>query len=180
MAVVGSPGSGKTTLARALAAHRGLDHIELDSLFHQPGWVPLERQEFRRRVQARVDAAAAARGWVADGNYNDHLGDVTQSAADTIVWLDLPRPVVMRRVVGRTVRRLVTREELWNGNREPLTGLVRWDPEKSIVRWAWVHHSRYRERYEARSSDGSWSHAAVVRLRRPDEVDDWLESATGT
>jgi adenylate kinase family enzyme len=44
--VVGSSGSGKTTLARALAGELGLAHVELDAIFHQPGWEPLADDEF--------------------------------------------------------------------------------------------------------------------------------------
>ena len=46
--------------------------------------------------------------------------------ADTVVWLDLPRSQVMRQIVSRTFRRVLTREELWNGNREPVENLWAW------------------------------------------------------
>ena len=39
-------------------------------------------------------------------------------SADTVVWLDLPLRVCMRRLWGRTLPRIRNREELWNGNRE--------------------------------------------------------------
>ncbi|MBT8194426.1 MAG: AAA family ATPase [Acidimicrobiia bacterium] len=35
IAVVGPPGSGKTTVARELADRLHLPHIELDSIFHR-------------------------------------------------------------------------------------------------------------------------------------------------
>lgn len=41
--VVGQSGSGKSTLARRLAEHLRVRHIELDALFHGPGWVPNPR-----------------------------------------------------------------------------------------------------------------------------------------
>jgi adenylate kinase family enzyme len=159
--IVGCTGSGKTTLARRLSTRLGLPHVELDSIYHQPGWAPLPADEFRQRVDARLDDAI---GWIVDGNYNDAVGERLQRRADTIVWLDLPRFLVLQRVASRTVRRYVTREELWNGNREPLSNFYRWDPERNIIRWAWVEYPRYRKRYEARSKDGSWAHARVVRL----------------
>lgn len=52
------------------------------------------------------------------------------------MWLDLPRRIVMRQVVGRTLRRIVRRELLWNGNRELLRNVWARDPERSIIRWA--------------------------------------------
>ncbi len=117
VSVVGNSGSGKSTLARELALVLGVPYVELDSLFHQPGWVPLAEDEFRRVV----GAAAAVDGWVMDGNYSA-VRPIVWTRADTVVWLDLPRRTVMRQVVWRTVRRAVTRQELWNGNREPLSG----------------------------------------------------------
>jgi len=164
--VVGCSGSGKTTLARHLARALGLAHIELDSIYHQANWTSLPADVFPERVAARVEAAS---GWIADGNY-DLVGEWLQQRADTIVWLDLPRALVMRRVVARTLRRFVTREELWNGNREPLSNLYHWDPERNVIRWAWTSHPRQRARYERRSQDGTWAHAEVIRLRTPADV----------
>ena len=101
-------------VARALANRLGIPHLELDSIFHQPGWEPRSDDEFRAEAAAFV----AGERWVVDGNYTSHgVTEIVWPRADTIVWLDPPRRVVMRRVVSRTLRRVVTREELWNGNR---------------------------------------------------------------
>ena len=176
VSIVGCPGSGKTTLARELARRLDLFHLELDSIFHQPGWQPLPRDEYRRRVEA---ALAASPRWVCDGNYRSGLGGLVQSLADTVVWLHPPRSFVMRRVVARTLRRAVTREELWNGNREPFTNFYRWNPEKNVMRWAWVHHPIYRSEYGRCSRDGEWSHLTVVRLDSQHAIDEWLRDVLG-
>jgi adenylate kinase family enzyme len=164
VAVVGCSGAGKTTLARSLSARLGVPHVELDALFHLPGWSERPAEEFR----VAVAAALAGDGWVVDGNYTSRLGDVTLGAADTVVWLDFSRPVVMSRIVTRSVRRVVTREELWNGNRETWSNLVSRDPKRSIIAWAWTQHGPYRRQYEA-GSDPSW-----VRLRTPVDARRWL------
>jgi adenylate kinase family enzyme len=165
VSVVGVPGSGKTTVGHRLAASLGVPFIELDSIFHQAGWMELPRDEFRERVSG----ALTADGWVVDGNY-PAVQDVVWQRADTVVWLDLPRWLVMRRIVLRTVRRAVTRERLWNGNREPLSNLYRLDPEKSIIGWAWVKHPEYGERYGAALAAAAYAHLHFVRLRSPREV----------
>jgi hypothetical protein len=41
---------------------------------------------------------------------------------------------------------MITRAELWNGNREEWRNLRTLDPETNIVRWAWTQHSKYHER----------------------------------
>src|ERR1700689_4990821 len=96
VSVVGTSGVGKSTFASLLA--RGLEgpFLELDSVFHQAEWVPLDTALFRTRV---ADFAAGER-WVIDGNYSK-VRDIVWARADTVVWLDLPRRGGMRRVVWR-------------------------------------------------------------------------------
>ncbi len=88
-----------------------------------------------------------------------------------VVWLDLPRRVVMRRVVVRTVGRIVRRTELWNGNRESASGL--WSRD-GVVRWAWRTHAINHDRYAAAMAEAA-EHVQWVRLRSPREVRDWLQ-----
>jgi adenylate kinase family enzyme len=159
VSVVGNSGSGKTELSRRLADRLGVPAVELDAIFHQAGWRPLPIDEFRRRVGAIV----AGDGWVVDGTYSA-VRDLVWARADTVVWFDLPRRTVMRQVLGRTLRRLVGRAELWNGNRESVTALFRLDPEKSILRWAWVKHRVYSRRFAAAARDPAHSHLTFVRI----------------
>jgi adenylate kinase family enzyme len=167
VSVVGNSGSGKTTLSRRLAASLGVPHIELDAIFHQAGWTELPVEEFRPRV---TDELHRHDGWVVDGNYGA-VRDLVWAAADTVVWFDLPRAMVMRRLIGRTVRRAITREELWNGNREPVSGVFRWDPRENIVRWSWTHHGECADRYAAASGDPNNARLTFVRLASPADVE---------
>jgi adenylate kinase family enzyme len=170
VAVVGCSGSGKTTLAAALARALGTIHVELDSIYHQPGWTPLSDEEFR----ARVATATEPESWVVDGNYSV-IRDITWSKADTVVWFDLPFLTAMARTIRRTVRRVLTREELWNGNREPPSNLWSLNPEKSIIAWTATRHRVYRRRYLDAEVDPQWSDLHFVRLRSQAEADSFLE-----
>jgi len=170
--VVGVSGSGKSQLARAVARARGLPLLELDAVFWAAGWTYRDLDEARASVRAFV--AAHPEGWVVEGNWTSRLDGLlepgTPGGADLIVWLDHPRSVVMRRVVARTLRRGLRREELWHGNRERLSSWLRWAPEENIVRWAWTNHPVVRARMEERIAQG----APVLRLRGQREVDAWL------
>ena len=173
ISVVGSSGSGKTTVARAIAETLGIPHLELDGVYHQPGWVPLPDDDFRE-----IASEFAARdSWVVDGNYTiGGVLDLVWGRADTVVWVDPPKRTVIQRVIRRTIRRAATREELWNGNREPLTNLTSWDPEKNVIRWAWTRYDARREEYEARMNDQAWNHLAFIRLRSQGETNEFLSS----
>ena len=146
--------------------------VELDSIYHQPDWVSLTPEEFRRRV-AEV---AAGDGWVIDGNYSV-ARPLVWARADTVVWLDLPRRTVMRQVIWRTLRRVAFRVELWNGNRERWANLFTWVPEDSVISWAWHRHAVYRERYAAAAADPAYAHLRFVRLRDRGEVRRFLAGA---
>jgi hypothetical protein len=54
---------------------------------------------------------------VVDGNYS-RMRDIVWSRVDTVIWVDPPRHRAMRQFIWRTLRRMATRAELWNGNRE--------------------------------------------------------------
>jgi adenylate kinase family enzyme len=159
VSVVGSSGSGKSTLAAELAAILDVPHLELDAVHHQPGWEPLPVSEFRRIVAAK----AAADGWVIDGNYG-RVRDLVWARADTVVWLDLPKRTVMRQIVWRTLLRVARRQELWNGNRERWRNLFSWDPEQSVISWAWHKHAADHAKYAAAAADPANAHLTFVQL----------------
>ncbi|MCE7002369.1 adenylate kinase [Kibdelosporangium philippinense] len=129
--VAGSTGAGKTTLARALSASYGMPHYELDGLHHGPGWV--KRPEF----EADVERFSEQSRWVTEDQYHRVLGDLLWHRADTVVWLDVPRRVVMSRVIRRSFIRALTRRELWNGNREHWRDWLKADHP---IQWAWTQY----------------------------------------
>lgn len=170
ISVVGCSGSGKTTLSRRLARQLGYRHVELDALYHQPGWQPLPTDQFRQVVGEALEGE----GWVVEGSYSAVRPQVLERA-DMVIWLDLPRAAVMCQLIPRTLKRLLLRETLWNGNRERWANLFRLTPEQSILAWAWTRHPIYRQRYgeEMRTSPPS---RRYVRLDSRRAVERFLAS----
>ncbi len=156
-----------------MAGALGAPLIELDAIFHQPGWTPLDDRAFL----ARVMEATEAERWVVDGNYST-VREPVWERADTVVWFDLPYAVVMARTIRRTVRRTVTRQELWNGNKEPWSNLYSWNPQKSIIAWAATRHGVYRRRYGDAEHDPRWAGLEFVRLGSQRQVDAFLAGVT--
>lgn len=125
--ILGSPGSGKSTLARRLGQALGLPVFHLDQLFHQPDWQPSPPDVFI----ARVVEVAALPEWIIDGNYSGTAGP-RLAAADTIIYLDVPRWLAMVRVIRRAVLGYGRqRIDAAAGCRERI------DPEFFLYVWRW-------------------------------------------
>ena len=71
--ILGRTGSGKTTLARELAAAIGVPHVELDALYFGPDFTTTPLTVLRERTSAAI----ASDRWVTDGN---------KSAVRDLVW----------------------------------------------------------------------------------------------
>jgi hypothetical protein len=168
--VIGTSGSGKTTLARQLAARLGLQHVELDALHWDPGWKPTARAIFQQRTSDALRGDA----WVVDGNYPE-VRDMIWRRADTVVWLDYELPLVMWRLVRRTFRRVATREELWNGNRERDLS-AHFFSRDSIFLWALRTYGLRRREYPVLLKAPEYTHIRPVQLRSPEATNLWLAS----
>lgn len=165
--VVGTSGSGKTTLARQLGALLNIPAVELDALHWEPNWTPSSLSVLRERVEL----ALRGESWVVDGNYNK-LRDLTWACADTIVWLDYSLGVIMARLTRRTFTRILSREELWSGNRERLGNAL--FSKDSILLWALQTYRKNRRLYSELAGKPEYAHLSFVRLRSPGATRTWL------
>lgn len=169
ISIVGTTGSGKTTLAKRVAQHLQVRHIELDALYWEPNWTTVSDQVFRDRV---AEALSGDR-WVVDGNYSK-VRDIVWSRADTVVFLDYSFWVVLRRLIPRTLRRSLQQEELWNGNRETIR--QSFFSQESILSWMLKTYSRNRKKYPTLFQEKNYAHLSIVHLRTPGTADEWLRS----
>jgi adenylate kinase family enzyme len=170
ISIVGTSGSGKTTLARQISQRLAISHVELDALHHEPNWAEPPINVFRRRVEQ----ALSGDSWVVDGNYSK-VRDIVWSRVDTVVWLDYPLPVIMERLVRRTFQRVVTQEELWNGNRETWQTTFSRD---SIILWVLQTYRKSRKEYPILFNQPEYAHLKVVQMRSPKTTQTWLSSLT--
>jgi len=161
--VVGTSGAGKTTFARRLSQATGLPHIELDGLHWLPNWTPRPKEEFI----ARVREAASEERWIVDGNYSA-VRDLLWSRAELLVWLNYGFPRVFWQAVSRSVRRVVTGEELFGGNRETWREFVSRD---GIPRWVLRTFWRRRREMPLLLGEERYRHLHCWEFRTPRQAE---------
>jgi adenylate kinase family enzyme len=163
IAITGPSGSGKTTLATEISRTVGLRRIELDALHHGPNWESCGAEALGERALVATDGD----GWVTDSTYHGMLGNLVSDRADILVWLDLPIPLVMWRLLRRTNVRNRDTIELWNGNLEP-----GWRESARYLIWPALRRAfANRREFPAR-----YAHLRVERLRSDDDVRAFVQS----
>lgn len=134
--IIGSGGSGKTTLARQLGDKTGLPVVHLDQIFWSPGnWKHLEREEFDALLEEELEKPR----WILDGNYNRTL-EPRLERCDTVIYLDFPRLVSFTGWLRRVIKN--------RGRARPdmAPGCAEWfDPE--MAKWVWTFNKKNRARY---------------------------------
>jgi glycosyltransferase involved in cell wall biosynthesis len=167
IAVVGTMGAGKTTLARQAAAELGIGRIELDQFLWEENWTPAAPDTLR----ARIDEALRGNAWIADGNH-EAARDIIWARADTLVWLDFPAALILFRLARRTIRQTFGRSELWGGNRDRLGTLVQRGNLLAVFRATRAK----RRQYPCLLADPRFAHLRLVRLRSPRDARRWLRA----
>lgn len=167
--VIGNTASGKSTLAARLAARYDLVHLELDAFAHGPGWQLTAPEAFRHALEERM----SGQRWVCDGNYLSRTTDWLWPSAQLIIWLDLSLWRILPRLVARSLRRILTRQQLWNGNYERWSALIGPD---SLIAWALACRRRHAAVMPPLLAQARSGGAATVRITSPRQLRRWWEA----
>ena len=165
VAVIGTSCSGKTTFAKRLAEALNREHIELDAINWLPEWTARPPEEFRKLVEEAI----AKDEWILDGNYH-RVRELVWSRATTLIWLDYPFRVVLFRALSRTLRRSISKEILFSGNRESLR--MAFMSRDSILLWVLKTYHRRRREYSTLLDERP--DLRVVVLRSSEQADRFL------
>ncbi len=161
IAVIGCSGSGKSTLSTTLSHITGLPVVHLDRLYWRPGWVAAPWDWVREQVAQIVQQPR----WILDGNFG-RVQDLTLSAAEVIVWLDLPRWMCMSRIFRRLIEHNgFTRPDLPDGCPEKV--------DLEFMQWVWNFRKGERPKIISNLSKLR-PDQRLIALRTPGEVDEFV------
>ena len=158
--MIGSGGSGKTTLARRIAARLNIELIHLDSLYWRPGWVETPKAEWLKILEEIVERDT----WIMDGNYSGTL-ELRIRACDSVIFLDVPRRICLWRVAKRLLLN-------WNKTRPDMADNRRERFNPGFMLWIWGYRKRTRPKVLAMLRQSLGKNIVVLRSQR--EIEEFL------
>jgi adenylate kinase family enzyme len=161
--IIGSGGSGKSTMARQLGKNLKRNVYHLDVLFWKPNWVGVSKEE-QKKVQNEL---VKEEEWIIDGNYGGTM-EIRINAADTIIFLDISRTICIFRAFKRMLQyRNRTRPDMGEGCEERFSF--------EFFKWIWEYPKTKRpkilERLEQLSNEKN-----VIILKSSREVQQFLDT----
>ena len=88
--VIGCPGSGKSTVSRALHNKTGIPLYHLDMMYWNADKTTAEKSVFLERLSTVLEKDE----WIIDGNYGSTM-ELRMVACDTVIFLDYPLDVCL-------------------------------------------------------------------------------------
>ena len=160
--ITGTTCTGKTTLGRKLSRELSIKQIDLDELHFLPNWVEKKNAVFIDDVHRELENLDE---WIVTGSYQTLLKDTVWQSASTIIWLDYPLNLILRRYFIRTYRRVFLKEKCCGENYETLSKTF---SRESLFFWIfktfWHRKRRMKNWMNTLFSDKDW-----IVLKKPKE-----------
>jgi len=163
VAIIGSPGAGKSTLSRKLGEILKIPVVHLDAHYWSDGWVETPKEAWKDSIEKFVKIEQ----WIIDGNYGDTI-DIRLEAADTIIFLDIPRIRCIKNAFKRYLRyRHEDRPDMAKGCKEKL------DPQ--FFKYIWFFNGKNRNSILTRL-DKLKDKKTIYIFRSYEIIDEFLKS----
>jgi adenylate kinase family enzyme len=170
--IIGTTGSGKTTLGENLGRVLAIQPTDLDALNWENDWQAAPPETFEQRVTDVVNRER----WIISGNYS-RVRDLIWSQADTIIWLDYPFHVNLWRLSKRTWGRVTGKKLLWNTNNRETWGRI--IGKDSIIRWFFQTYNRRKRETPLLLAQPEYQHIQVIHHQHPRDTERFLKELAG-
>lgn len=171
--IIGTSGSGKSTIARALSEKLNCPYVELDDIFWKPNWGESTDEELFRNLKQALDHPR----WVLDGNYTRTI-PIKWADADTVIWLDFSFARTLYQAVTRAFMRSLTKQEICSGNTE--TFRKSFFSRDSVILWTLKTYQSNRVRNLKLMENPDYGHINFIRLTSPKQANFFIENNAGT
>jgi len=169
--IVGSCGSGKSSLAEAIAKKLDIPHIQLDAFHHTDNWgVNSDEKFFELLLKNDLDGS-----WVADGNYSKSWDTLWKDREVTVIWIDLPFSTTFSQLLQRTFRRISNNEKLWGTS---LTESISktFCSKDSIILWLITTYHKNKKKFSDLINSSKYECVNFVHLRSRSEISHFLQN----
>ncbi|MDP1512787.1 adenylate kinase [Paenibacillus ottowii] len=136
--VIGSPGSGKTCLARRLSMWTHLPYISLDDLYWGPEWKRSTDEQFHKQLGEVLQREE----WIIEGNYHERYFTERLQRSDTIIVMDVSTIEAISGVITRSLNRFLFSKELPIGVGQESVRI--WDISPRFIRFVLGFRRRIR------------------------------------
>ncbi|WP_299380777.1 hypothetical protein [uncultured Kiloniella sp.] len=169
--VIGTSGSGKSTVARNLASILDCPHVEMDIFHWKPNWKNASKKEFLSDIVESTSGLS----WVLDGNYN-HTQSIKWANVDTVVWVDYSWVRTLYQASKRAVIRAVMKKENWPGTGNVESFRKTFFSRDSVLLWTMKSYKDNKVYYEKIIENKEYSHINFIRLTSPRETKRFIAS----
>ncbi len=162
--IIGSPGAGKSTLARYLGRILHINVIYLDRLFWRSDWV-------RKSRDTRIDILqnlVLEKQWIIDGDYLN-TSELHLETANIVIFLGISPLICLKRIVSRHLTfDGHTRRDMPMGSKDKLTLLL----ILKVLLYPFVDKRMFKQKLINYTYNGK--HKQVIWLRSSTDVEDFL------
>ncbi len=161
VAIIGAPGSGKTTLAMKLKDIYNLPAVFLDSFYRLPNWVMRDPKE----RDAMILEEAKKPEWIIDGTFIDTLEERVK-VADLIIFLDFKTSVQLWGIIKRYFSNLGKEKPDMPGCKEKLN--------PSFISYV-ATYNKERRKYLIEILE-KYPDKKVLQFKTREELNSWINS----